>query len=98
MATTSARSAASKKNAPAYRCTECGWTSIKWVGRCGECQEWGSVTDAGGATVRTAAVVPLRPAVPIGEVSVDLAKAQSTGVGEFDRVLGGGLVPGAVVL
>ncbi|MGC1206827.1 MAG: DNA repair protein RadA [Ornithinimicrobium sp.] len=98
MASTSARNNTSKKNAPAYRCTECGWSSIKWVGRCGECQEWGSVTDVGVAPVRTAAVVPLRPAVPIADVSLDLAKAQSTGVGEFDRVLGGGLVPGAVVL
>ncbi|MBZ9934339.1 hypothetical protein LB570_30135 [Mesorhizobium sp. BR1-1-5] len=28
------------KRAPGYRCTECGWTTVKWVGRCGECQSW----------------------------------------------------------
>ena len=31
------------KTAPAYRCTECGWTTAKWVGRCGECKTWGTV-------------------------------------------------------
>ncbi len=92
------RSTTSKKQGPAYRCSECGWTSIKWVGRCGECQEWGSVAEAGASSARTAAVTPARPAVPIEEVSLDLARASSTGVSEFDRVLGGGLVPGAVVL
>lgn len=68
------------------------------MGRCGECQEWGTVTEAGSPTARTAAATPSRPAVPIEQVSLDLARARSTGVGEFDRVLGGGLVPGAVVL
>ncbi|MBC7594906.1 MAG: hypothetical protein H7288_13375, partial [Kineosporiaceae bacterium] len=29
-----------------FRCTECGWQSIKWVGRCGECQQWGTVQDS----------------------------------------------------
>ncbi|HNP14931.1 MAG TPA: hypothetical protein PKI99_00515, partial [Terrimesophilobacter sp.] len=33
-----------------YRCTECGWTSVKWVGRCGECQAWGTVVDTAEAT------------------------------------------------
>ena len=45
-----------------------------------------------------AAVVVDRPAIPIGDVDARRAEARSTGVGEFDRVLGGGLVPGAVVL
>ena len=43
--TTAARSAAAKRARPAYRCSECGWTTAKWVGRCGECQEWGTVTE-----------------------------------------------------
>jgi DNA repair protein RadA/Sms len=46
----------------------------------------------------TAAVVVDRPAIPIGDVDARRAEARSTGVSEFDRVLGGGLVPGAVVL
>lgn len=84
---------------PAYRCSECGWTTVKWVGRCGECQAWGTVVESGApSAVRTSAVSPSRPAVPIGQVDAQTAQARSTGVGEFDRVLGGGIVPGAVVL
>ncbi|WP_083450365.1 DNA repair protein RadA [Luteipulveratus mongoliensis] len=82
-----------------FRCAECGWSTVKWVGRCGECQAWGTVAEAGNAPARTPpASVVERPAVPIGQVDATLAQARSTGVGEFDRVLGGGLVPGAVVL
>lgn len=87
------------KKTPAYRCTECGWTTVKWVGRCGECQAWGAVEEVGGATTRTKAAGRVeRPAVRISEVDGDSANARSTGVAEFDRVLGGGLVPGSVVL
>ena len=91
--------AAKTTTKPAYRCAECGWTAVKWVGRCGECQAWGTVTEVGAPTaVRTAAVSPARPARPIAEVDAEQARARTTGVGEFDRVLGGGIVPGAVVL
>jgi DNA repair protein RadA/Sms len=88
---------ASKQDA--YQCIECGWTSPKWVGRCGECQAWGSVAERGmGKTTDTKAVTPLIKAQPIGQVDAHNAFHRSTGVGELDRVLGGGLVPGAVVL
>lgn len=86
---------------PTFRCLECGWQTSKWVGRCGECQAWGSVEDSGTANSgpRTVAASPARtPARSINEISVESAKAVPTGVSEFDRVLGGGLVPGAVVL
>ena len=82
-----------------YRCTECGWTSPKWVGRCGECQAWGTVDEVGATRARTtAAVVTRRPAVPIGQVDVAAARAVPSGIPELDRVLGGGFVPGAVLL
>lgn len=86
---------------PGYVCLECGWTAAKWVGRCGECQAWGSVVEDAGPTAgpRTVAVAPPRgPARAITEIDVEAARARPTGVGELDRVLGGGLVPGAVVL
>lgn len=92
---------AARRARPAFRCSACGWTTSKWVGRCGECQEWGTVTEEGPAAAgpRTAAVVPTRsPARPIGEIDVEAAQAATTGVAELDRVLGGGIVPGAVVL
>lgn len=100
VATKSGRSSASRS--PGFRCTECGWTTTKWVGRCGECQSWGSVVEEsgpGGGAPRTAAAPPSRgPAKPIDEIPVETAQARPTGVDELDRVLGGGLVPGAVVL
>jgi len=84
---------------PGHRCSECGWSSVKWVGRCGECQAWGTVSEVGAVKVRTsAAIVVDRPAVRIGEVDARRAQARSTGVSELDRVLGGGLVRGAVAL
>lgn len=82
-----------------FRCTECGWTTVKWVGRCGECQAWGSVSEAGGPVApRSTATAVSIAARPIAEVDVTTASARPSGVGEFDRVLGGGLVPGGVVL
>ncbi len=83
---------------PVHRCSECGWTSVKWVGRCGECRAWGTVSEVGAVAARTAPAAVERPAVPIGDVDARRAEARTTGVAEFDRVLGGGMVPGAVVL
>src|SRR5215472_15297495 len=105
-----------KSAAPAalYQCSECGWQTTKWAGRCGGCQEWGTVAEvrvparerllgqARNAAARNGrAAGPGRattPAVPIADIDVASARARPTGLGELDRVLGGGLVPGAVVL
>ncbi|MGW5050475.1 DNA repair protein RadA [Actinokineospora sp. NPDC004072] len=82
-----------------YRCAECGTAVVKWVGRCPECQAWNTLREvAPSRPGRVAAGAPSAPARPIDQVDVESARAQSTGVGELDRVLGGGLVPGAVVL
>src|SRR5512141_3473745 len=90
---------ASKTRSPGYRCSECGWSAVKWIGRCGECQSWGTVSEVGAVSVRTVAASRVdRPAIPIGQVDARRSAARGTGVSEFDRVLGGGLVPGAVVL
>ena len=82
-----------------FRCAECGWTSQKWVGRCGECQAWGSVEEI--AAPKKLSLVPgkvTHAATPIGDVDLSSARARPTGVSELDRVLGGGLVPGAAIL
>ena len=82
-----------------YQCVECGWTSSKWVGRCGECQQWGTVEQVDAPRVsHIAPVIPLARALPITDIDPATTTRQPTGVGELDRVLGGGLVPGAVVL
>ena len=72
---------------------------MKWVGRCGECQSWGTVEEVGAAVARTTAAVTVRePARLIADVDATEAAFLPTGVSELDRVLGGGLVPGAVIL
>ena len=85
--------------ASAYRCAECGWQTTKWVGRCGECQAWGTVEEVGVTVARTVATGHVTaPATPIGQIDISSAAAEPTGIDELDRVLGGGLVPGSVVL
>jgi DNA repair protein RadA/Sms len=89
-----------------YQCSECGWKSPRWAGRCGECQQWGTLSESKSPApnrLRAPArggrlVLPATAAVPIADVDADVARSRPTGLGELDRVLGGGLVPGAVVL
>jgi DNA repair protein RadA/Sms len=89
---------ATKPSRPAYRCSECGWETAKWVGRCGKCQAWGSVAESTAPRGLTAAAPVSTAAVPIGRVSTTESGFRASGVPELDRVLGGGLVPGAVIL
>jgi DNA repair protein RadA/Sms len=82
----------------AYHCNECGWETAKWVGRCGECQAWGTVVERSAPRSRVQAGPVSTPALPIGEIPIEDSQARSSGVPELDRVLGGGLVPGAAIL
>lgn len=94
---------ASSKARSQHRCSECQHVSAKWVGRCPDCGSWGTVEQiavltpiSGTATGR--AVAPSTPAVPISSIDPGSTKHFPSGVGELDRVLGGGLVPGSVTL
>jgi DNA repair protein RadA/Sms len=82
----------------AFRCTECGWMTAKWVGRCGECQQWNTVVDAAQPTRRVSAAAPASAARPITEIGTSRVAHWPSGIAEFDRVLGGGVVPGAAIL
>jgi len=91
----------SKRAATSYLCTECGTVSIRWVGRCPECQAWGTMTEEGARAATLTLPAPVTPrhlAQPISRQDSAVARALPTGIGELDRVLGGGLVPGAVLL
>ncbi len=97
-----------------HTCSECGFQSAQWHGRCPGCEAWNTLVEervpgagiskraslkrrdsAGGARARgDAARVPL----PLSEVGALPVERMSTGIGELDRVLGGGLVPGSLVL
>src|SRR5215217_8459518 len=89
-----------RPSTPGFACRECGWTSAKWVGRCGECQVWDSMVEQGAPTLKTTAVSvsASRAARPITDIGTEPAAHRPTGIPEFDRVLGGGLVPGAAIL
>jgi len=88
-----------------YTCTECGGSEPKWQGQCPSCHAWNTLVESIEETV-TAGTIASRYA-PLAETAgiqklADIEAAevprQPTGVSEFDRVLGGGLVPGGVVL
>lgn len=83
-----------------YRCSECQRTTAKWVGRCPECGTWGTVDEvtALAAVPGRRSAVPVYPAVPISSIEPGRTRHDPTGVGELDRVLGGGVVPGSVTL
>ncbi|NAZ87443.1 DNA repair protein RadA, partial [Kineococcus indalonis] len=88
-----------------YRCTACGQEHAKWIGRCTGCQAWGTVEEAAAEPARSAGTrTSLAPsavvtkALRVRDISTDRARHRPTGIGELDRVLGGGLVPGAAVL
>ncbi len=83
-----------------YTCQKCGYQSAKWLGRCPDCNSWNSMTEEvqlkGGSLVgeQAKAAIPL----PIGQVAAAAEPRIVCGISEFDRVLGGGLVPGSLVL
>jgi DNA repair protein RadA/Sms len=86
-----------------YRCTECGWSTAKWAGRCSECQSWGTVVESVAETGILKALNPVvisgaRAARSITDIPTDAVSHIPTGITEFDRVLGGGIVPGAAIL
>lgn len=93
---------ATKRKRPAYECSECGYEAVKWVGRCPECQAWGTIEERaatrGGPQFRAEPLAPATAAQPITEVDAGQAVHWPTGISEFDRVLGGGIVPGAAIL
>ena len=81
-----------------FTCAECGTTSGRWLGKCPGCSAFGTlVEELHGSSTEPAAAVAVKP-IPLGEVGSEEAARISTGVPELDRVLGGGLVPGSLVL
>ncbi|MGE5449870.1 MAG: DNA repair protein RadA [Methanomassiliicoccales archaeon] len=81
-----------------YVCQQCGYLSGKWLGRCPECGEWNSLVEEAGKAKPVAQIVGASPLIPITEVECQDSYRLTTGIDEFDRVLGGGLVPGSLVL
>jgi DNA repair protein RadA/Sms len=82
-------------------CQACGYQTPKWLGQCPDCRAWGSIveeTHAGGPAPRGLGGAAGAKPIPITDVSTETQLRARTGIGELDRVLGGGLVPGSLVL
>jgi DNA repair protein RadA/Sms len=87
-----------------FVCQECGQESLKWQGRCPECQAWNTLVERAVSARPTPAMGRAHPSGPVAtpvrlaEVVAEAYPRIETGIGEFDRVLGGGVVPGSLVL
>jgi DNA repair protein RadA/Sms len=86
-----------------YCCQTCGYQSPKWMGKCPDCGTWDSIVEERAAVglFQNAAgksTVPQNSPVPIDTIALENESRLLTGIQEFDRVLGGGLVPGTLVL
>ena len=85
-----------------FSCQSCGYQASRWSGRCPECGEWNSLREEVLRNQRTSRISArtLQPTVPmpIGEIIRSEEMRLETGIGELDRVLGGGVVPGSVIL
>ena len=85
-----------------FFCQECGYESAKWLGKCPGCGSWNSFVEELVAVEKEkkprAAAINHTPAAPLAEIVCTDADRMDTGIGELNRVLGGGLVPGEVVL
>ena len=85
-----------------FVCGTCGEVYLRWEGQCRACGAWNSLVETvvreQPRSVTRAATLPSAPAVPLAEIGAAAVPRQPTGIGELDRVLGGGIVPGSVVL
>ena len=91
------------KSKSMYICSECGYQSPKWMGKCPGCNQWNTlqetiVEEKKTSSLKKAAVSSPRQPKKISEIERGFEKRTKTGLGELDRVLGGGIVQGSLVL
>lgn len=89
---------AEKKAKTVFYCNECGHESLKWHGRCPGCGAWNSLTEEMAEKKHNKGFLSGMKPLPLSEVEITEEYRFSTGRDELDRVLGGGLVPGSLVL
>jgi DNA repair protein RadA/Sms len=88
------------KQKTVYTCQQCGLQSPKWLGRCPDCGQWGGLVEETVTVAKSGKSLPVAGSAPqrLHEVSVAGEERRRSGYGEFDRVLGGGTVPGSFIL
>jgi len=93
---------AQKKTRTIYTCTQCGYQSPKWLGRCPDCQEWNTLQEeikreeptSGSRSTKSTGAAPVK----ISAIATADERREQIGITDLDRVLGGGIVPGAFTL
>jgi DNA repair protein RadA/Sms len=92
------------KNKTSFKCTSCSYQSVKWLGCCPECQEWESFEEVvplpiiGKATRTTTVNAPQTTLVDLSRVSTKSKPRMLSGIKEWDRVVGGGIMPGSLLI
>ena len=90
------------KKTTLYFCKECGYETSKWLGQCPGCKAWSTFEEAPQRTqssgIQGIKSIGYQKPVRLSEISMDESDRISTGISELDRVLGGGIVPGSLVL
>ena len=83
-----------------FVCQQCGYESLRWLGRCPNCDSWNSLVETLVASGKTTRGKTGEKVIPqsLAEIKIVSTQRLSTGIGEFDRVLGGGIVAGSVAL
>ena len=89
-----------KTNKTVFFCQNCGFESTKWLGQCPECKEWNTFTEEVITSLSQKKEKELKKVEThtLSEITVDAKQRQSTGMEEFDRVLGSGIVSGSLIL
>ena len=89
------------KSKSIYVCSECGYESVKWYGKCPGCGEWNTMDEQAPVSSSKGSYkssYSVKPALKLNDINSDIEKRLTTGIKEFDRVLGGGIVEGSLVL
>lgn len=87
-----------KREKTVYICSQCGYESRKWLGKCPDCDGWDTLTEERVVQRDSVSSKPVAKARPLDEANRTSVTRLVTGIGELDRVLGGGIVPGSVTL
>ncbi|MFM8344408.1 MAG: DNA repair protein RadA, partial [Betaproteobacteria bacterium] len=91
------------KDKSLFTCSDCGGTTPKWLGQCPNCQAWNTLVEtaapaAGAGKNRFEALARSAPVARLADIEAQDVQRTPTGQDELDRALGGGIVPGGVVL
>ncbi len=86
------------RNTINYICEECGYSTTKWMGRCPQCNSWNTFREETGSDNKTRNLTIRSEVCSISKITAGANSRYTTGIQELDRVLGGGIVSGSLIL